>query len=220
MELLLIRHGRPRPQEAAAGAGADPRLTEEGRGEAALLGEFLAAGTLAAPTTVYTSPMRRATETAEAIVSRSVVPLHVDDRLREFDHGAPTYTPPELDTAGHEVKRQMWRALETGVWGDHTFDPDEFERRVAASLDGIVAAHASSVVAVVCHSGVINSYLCAVLGRPRGMFFQPAYTSISRVRASADGRRQVLSLNETTHLQLAALPTLSTASAAADLRRS
>ncbi|MBW0108792.1 histidine phosphatase family protein, partial [Pseudonocardia sp. KRD-182] len=203
MELLLIRHGRPRPEESATGAGVDPPLTEPGRAEADLLGRYLAADP--GPDVVYTSPMRRARETAEAITARSVVPLTVDDRLREFDHGATSYTPPELSTAGPEARRTLWRALETGVWGAHTFDPDEFEARVAAAFADIIDAHASSVVAVVCHSGVINSFLGTVLRRPRGMFFQPAYTSISRVAASRDGRRQLLTLNETSHLQLAAV---------------
>ncbi|MFC4948264.1 histidine phosphatase family protein [Pseudonocardia sp. GCM10023141] len=201
MELLLIRHGRPRPEHTSTADGADPSLTDRGRAEAELLGRHVAAGAVPAPTVVYASPMRRARETAEAITECCPVPLIVDARLREFDHGAASYTPPELITAGPEHRRQLWRALETGVWGSHTFDPDEFEHRVAGAFTDIIAAHASEVVAVVCHSGVINSFLGAVLDRPRGMFFQPDYTSVSRVVASDRGRRQVLSLNETAHLQ-------------------
>ena len=194
MELLLIRHGRPRP-ERSDGA-VDPPLTDRGRAEAVLLADHLRSGPGPAPDVVWTSPMRRARETAAAITSHA----HVDERLREFDSGATSYTPPELSTAGPAEQQARWRALETGVWGDHHFDPDAFERRVAEVFDAIVAAHPSSVVAVVCHSGVINSFLGGVLERPRGMFFRPDYTSISRVAASRDGRRQLLSLNETGHL--------------------
>lgn len=67
--------------------------------------------------------MRRARETAAEITARLAVPSHVDDRLREFDHGAPSYTPPELSTASAPELRALWRALETGVWGEHRFDP-------------------------------------------------------------------------------------------------
>jgi len=199
MQLLLIRHGRPHPLQAAPGTGADPGLTTHGHEQADLLGHHLAA--TRPPAVVYTSPMLRARETAAGILRHSPVPLHTDERLREFDHGAPGYTPPETDTSPAEVRRAMWRALETGVWGEHTFDPDAFARQVAAAFADIVAAHPSETVAVVCHSGVLNSYLGAVLSRPRGMFFQPDYTSVSRVVASP-GRCQLISLNETTHLQL------------------
>jgi 2,3-bisphosphoglycerate-dependent phosphoglycerate mutase len=201
MELLLIRHGRPRPERATLpGVGVDPPLDDQGRAEAALLGEYLTSGPGPLPDAVYTSPMRRARDTAAEITSRATMPVHTDDRLREFDAGATSYTPPELSTAGPAERRALWRALETGVWGDHRFDPDEFERRIGEAFTDIIAAHSAAVVAVVCHSGVINSFLGAVLQRPRGMFFQPGYTSISRVAASRSGRRQLLSLNETGHL--------------------
>jgi probable phosphoglycerate mutase len=202
MDLLLIRHGQPRRQHAADGDGADPHLTPRGRADADRLAAYLAAQPATAPAVVYSSPMRRARQTAAAITGRLVVPLHVDDRLREFDHGAPSYVPLELTESG-ESQAALWRALETGVWGAHTFDPDAFAHRVDAVFDEIIDGHRSTTVAVVCHGGVINSFLGRVLGRPRGMFFQPEYTSVCRVVASARGRR-LLTLNETTHLQLAA----------------
>ncbi|GEL25874.1 phosphoglycerate mutase [Pseudonocardia sulfidoxydans NBRC 16205] len=200
MELLLVRHGRPHRQHAADGDGADPHLTPQGRAEADLLADYLADHPATAPTVVYSSPMRRARQTAEAITSRLVVPLRVDDRLREFDHGAPSYVPLEL-TAPGQTQAELWRALETGVWGRHTFDPDAFARRIDAVFDEIIATNRSTTVAVVCHGGVLNSFLGGVLARPRGMFFQPEYTSVCRVVASGRGRR-LLTLNETTHLQL------------------
>lgn len=201
MEIVLIRHGRPLAQrEARAGAGADPPLTDRGRAEAALLGAHLASAHGPTPDAVWTSPMRRARETAAGITARLDVPLRVDDRLREFDHGAAGYTPPELITASPAERHALWLALETGEWGAHRFDPDAFAERVEAAFADVVDAHPSGVVAVVCHSGVINSYLGGVLRRPRGMFFQPDYTSLSRLAVSRDGRRQVLSLNETAHL--------------------
>lgn len=202
MELLLVRHGRPARQDTHGG-DADPRLTAVGRAEADLLADYLASGAVPTPGVVYSSPMLRARETAEAITSRLLVPLRIDERLREFDHGAPSYVPLELTTAP-ETQAALWRALETGVWGTHTFDPDAFARRVDSVFDEIIDTNRSAVVAVVCHGGVLNSFLGQVLGRPRGMFFQPAYTSVSRVVASR-ARRQLRTLNETTHLQLAAV---------------
>jgi len=53
----------------------------------------------------------------------------------------------------------------------------------------------------VCHGGVINAYLAHVLGLDDLLFFEPAYTSISRVRASRRGHRMLVSANETAHLR-------------------
>jgi broad specificity phosphatase PhoE len=55
-------------------------------------------------------------------------------------------------------------------------------------------------VVVVCHGGVINIYLAALLGRSTQLWFDPGYTSISRVRAARSGARSLVSLNETAHL--------------------
>jgi 2,3-bisphosphoglycerate-dependent phosphoglycerate mutase len=55
-------------------------------------------------------------------------------------------------------------------------------------------------VAAVCHGGVINVYLAALLGLERHLWFEPGYTSISRVAAARTGERSVVTLNETAHL--------------------
>lgn len=201
MELLLVRHGRPVREASEGGGPADPRLSDEGLREASLLAEHLAGGAVPTPEVVWSSPMRRARETAERIGSRIAVPTWVDDRLAEFDVGATDYVPMEEVAAQDHA--ELWRALETGRWGAHRFDPQAFQRRVREAVDDIVAARESAVVAVVCHSGVVNSYLSAVLERPNSMFCRLAYTSVTRVLASRAGHRQLVSLNETPHLQAA-----------------
>ncbi len=198
---MLIRHARPETVETDSGTagGADPGLTGEGHEQADRLARYLAADTDAAPDVVVASPMRRARETARALETRLGLLSHVDPRLAEFDLGAPAYVPVESRT--HD-RAALWRALETGVWGRHRFDPDVFEQRVVAAFEEIIATHAGATVAVVCHNGVINSFLSVVLGRPRGMFVQPDYTSFSRLVAARSGERQLRSINETPHLQL------------------
>ena len=64
-----------------------------------------------------------------------------------------------------------------------------FRARIVPTLDAIIDAHPGETVVVVCHGGVINVYLAALLGLDRSTSGSiPAYTSISRVRA-ARGRR-------------------------------
>jgi 2,3-bisphosphoglycerate-dependent phosphoglycerate mutase len=60
-------------------------------------------------------------------------------------------------------------------------------------------------VAIVCHGGVINAYLSDIISLPGTMWFEPAYTSVSR--ASAGGsHKQLISLNEAPHLPELLLP--------------
>ena len=47
----------------------------------------------------------------------------------------------------------------------------------------------------------MNAWAAHVLGLEPTLFFQPAYTSVSRFLAAGSGERSVLSLNETAHLR-------------------
>ena len=197
MELLLIRHGLPHAVCEGNGAGADPGLTPEGVRQATLLGAFLAARDGGEISAVYSSTQRRAIQTAQHITERLRVPLHVDEALLEFDHGATFYTPVE-DMKLSSVER--WQAVEEGRWGSHVFDLPGFRARVHDAIEAIVERHPATSVAVVCHGGVINSYLGEVLGAPRLMLFSPGYTSVTRIAAARSGHRQMRAVNETVHL--------------------
>ena len=64
-----------------------------------------------------------------------------------------------------------------------------------------IDTHPGEQVGVVCHGGVINVYVGLVLGIEKPLWFEPGYTSISRIAASRKGVRSVVTLNETAHLR-------------------
>jgi probable phosphoglycerate mutase len=195
MDLLLIRHAEPVRIEHAPD-GADPELTERGEEQAARLAAWLGAEHLDA---VYCSPMRRARETAAPVAAIQNLPPEVVDDLIEFDRESVSYIPVEELRA---LKDERWYAMIEGRWhedgtGEH---PELFVPRVVNAVDTLIEKHPGQRVALVCHGGVINVYLAAVLGIERLLWFEPAYTSISRVVAARGGPRSVVSLNETAHL--------------------
>lgn len=149
---------------------------------------------------VVSSPLRRAIETARVVAEGAGVPLTVVDGLAEFDRHAREYVPIEEMLATGDPR--LGGVIESGGWGDTSVDPAAFRDAVVVTLDEIIAQHRGRTVAVVCHGGVINSYLGAVLGLadPRG-FFVPAYTGVCRVAASGSGVRTLRSVNEITHLR-------------------
>lgn len=206
MELLLIRHALPVRREQESGA-ADPELSETGQSQAALLADYLAAEGLDA---LYASTMRRAHQTAEPVADRQALDLVLEPDVAEFDRHSTEYVPvEELKAAGDPRWQQM-------LAGD--YDPgsdesrDEFEARVLDAVERIVANHAGGKVAVVCHGGIITTYLAHILNlpAPEGSFnpgfFYPGYTSIHRVAASSAGHRSILAINETGHLRGSGLP--------------
>lgn len=182
----------------ASAGGADPHLDVDGVAQAHAVGRWLAQDPEGPIGAVYASPMKRAQETAEHIAAACGLPVRTIAGLAEFDLGATEYVPMEL--VGESIRSQVSKALQTGTWGAHRFDPDEFEARVLAGFDQVVAERAAERVVVVCHGGVINSYLSQVLERPRGVFVRPRYTSISRVLVCDTGDRyRIKTINETPH---------------------
>jgi 2,3-bisphosphoglycerate-dependent phosphoglycerate mutase len=192
MELLLIRHARPLRAHGGSGP-ADPALSPLGLPGAEALADWLAAEKIDA---VYSSPLRRAQETAAPLAARLGLPVALSEAVSEYDADAVEYIPmEELKAAGDPRWNEVPQML------------PEFQQRVIDGIEAIVGAHPSGRIAVVCHGGVVNVYTAWVVGVRSGMFFLPHYTSISRVLASSSGgNRSVDTLNETPHLRLADVP--------------
>jgi probable phosphoglycerate mutase len=188
VELLLIRHALPVRVDEGDGPGpADPHLAPLGLQQADALADWLRTEAIDA---LWSSPMRRAQETAAPVAEALGLPVTLDEGLAEFDRQALSYIPiEELKAAGdprwHQVPER----------------PEHFVAGVVAAVERVVAAHPRQRVAVICHGGVVNAYCGHVLGIDEPLFFLPAYTSISRVLASASGPRSIASLNETAHVR-------------------
>ncbi len=197
MDLLLVRHAAPvriGPGESG-GAPVDPELTADGLDQATRLGAWLAGEPVHH---VVSSPLRRAVETAQPVASAHGLSVEIVDGLQEWDAQADHYIPME---ELRESKDDRWQAMVEGRWEDYGGEnPNRFRERIVPKIDGIIDAHPGETVVVVCHGGVINVYLAALLGLAHHLWFDPGYTSISRVRAARNGARSLASLNETAHL--------------------
>ena len=136
-------------------------------------------------------------QTAAAVTKATGLEPTFADGLAEFDRLSNVYIPME---ELRRLKDERWDALTSGGYFGEG-DPAAFSAGVVTTIDGIVGANPGKRVAVVCHGGVINTYLCAVIGLEPTMFFEPRYTSISRIVASRSGIRTLVSLNETAHLR-------------------
>lgn len=200
MELILVRHALPVRRENVDGP-ADPGLSAEGVEQAKHCASYLALEHIDA---IYTSPMKRAVQTAEPLAAiKGLSPVHVEG-VAEFDQHSNEYIPVEELKAANDPR---WKELVEGGFGVHE-DASVFNARVKDSLEEIINDNRGGRVVVTCHGGVINSYLAFVLGlsESKGQFFYPNYTSIHRIAASSAGHRSILSVNETSHLRGTGLP--------------
>lgn len=195
MELLLIRHAEPIKIVDAAGP-ADPPLSDRGRAQAERLAEYLRDEGIDG---VWSSPLKRGTETADPLARMLDVDVIVDQELAEYDREATSYIPIEELKAN---KDERWLAMVEGTFdADIPIDPRDFQAGVVKAMEHIVTGNPGGTVAVVCHGGVINAYLGHILGIERVLWFEPRYTSIHRVLASRRGDRSLEALNEVAHLR-------------------
>src|SRR5579875_1305698 len=103
--LLLIRHGESTANAAGLLVGrADAPLTAAGRRQAAALGSILGSGSVPV-TTLISSPLRRALDTAQSLGLG--VPVTIDHRWVEVDYGEEDLRP--LDQIGTALRRH-WQS--------------------------------------------------------------------------------------------------------------
>jgi broad specificity phosphatase PhoE len=166
-EVWLIRHA---DCYEAMRSHQDPPLSEIGRDQARRLGERV---NRAGYDAIYSSPLRRAQETAAAISGG----LTIDERLVEVS--------TEL-ADGHV---------------EFTEPADRVVERMRASVDDAVARHPGDRVIMVGHGVAIFQYLCHLLDIQFGnLRIFPYYTCVNVVRALGE-RRMVGSLADVAHLE-------------------
>ncbi|MCH7578519.1 MAG: histidine phosphatase family protein [Chloroflexi bacterium] len=180
-------------------------LTERGRRQAEELAASLAERQVIA---VYSSPIRRALDTAEAIASPLGLTVEVQAALQEYDFGKLSgLTWPEI----REQRPQLIEQLLSDS-ADYPEYPGEegrepFRQRVCKALWGISERHAEEEsVAVVTHAGPVAVFLLDVLhrGYHRPMPFTLDNASVTTVEIAEPQpvrpRAVLVGLNDTCHL--------------------
>lgn len=203
--LYLIRHGQSDFDWAgdrwasARGDQWNPPLSEKGREQAALLAKRLLVMDLE-PFAVYSSPLRRAAETAESFAREVGAEVHLDDELVEAHIGGWEGKPFEeiiesdpgiVQHIRHQ--RAIWHRAPGAEQGDR------FRIRVREAVEAHLSRHPSENLLLFAHGGVINAFVGDVLGLGQEMFFLPENTSLNTIDVEAD-TRSVRFLNDVLHL--------------------
>ncbi len=190
-ELILIRHGYT---VRANGDYVHAPLTPLGQKQASQTGQYLL--TSQQPIDgFYTSPLRRAQETANIIASNINATPIVKNGIREVEgleipalglyEFASIFDPVEDYLDDRAGKALRW----------------PIEGRVSKSLLEIIATHPNQRVVVVAHSGVISASLAWYFPEERGEWWLTTVRNCSLTRLAVDQAQvQILGADETQHL--------------------
>jgi len=200
LRLILVRHGETERNSRARlqGGKSDIPLNEKGRKQAYCLGLALQGEKLEA---IYSSPLKRALDTARAISVHHHLEVQTDRALAEIDMGFID----GLDLA--EVKEsqadfwERWRQedySEALPGGESLL---QVQQRAWAAVQGVIRRHREGSVAVVSHGISLQTIITAILGAPLSSFprFHLGVASITILHID-DDRTSLVMLNDTCHL--------------------
>ena len=197
MKLLLVRHGQTVWNADRRFQGqADPELSERGRAQAAALERALRGRRLSA---VYSSPLRRARETAEIAVGGTGLPVTVLADLKELGLGRwEGHGVEEVVAAdGEHYRRWLGQPLDYPPPGGEPLP--SVERRVLSAMGRIVATHGDGEeVLVVGHGGIIAVYCCHLLDLSLNALWR---LRIDNASLTVVAPPRLVSFNETAHLK-------------------
>ena len=160
--LILIRHAEPDTSAHGRCYGSlDVELSPEGRSHADALGAALSSFGVHV---LYSSPLRRALETARLIGAHLGLEPRVRPDLRELDFGELEGRTYEEIAANKPALWRTWMETPTAVSFPGGESYADLRARVANALEEIRAKHSGSVVALVAHGGVNRALLAPALG--------------------------------------------------------
>lgn len=159
--LLLIRHASNDYVNDGRLAGWTPgvHINAKGQREADALARRLNDVPIAA---IYSSPLERAQETAQAVAICQHLDVHIRDGLGELHMGEWTGKSIKELESTDLWKQVQTRPAETRLPSGESFV--EMQVRIAGAIDAIVAAHPGQVVAVVSHSDPLKAAIAHYLG--------------------------------------------------------
>ena len=199
MRLVLVRHGETQWNAERRIVGhTEIGLNEAGLRQAELLAKALSNVDVSA---IYSSPLMRARQTAEAVAKPHDLPVGYIDVLKEFDAGElDGLTIDEvMELNGNFFDRWMDGETELRMPGGESIA--DLKKRAWPALQQIIADHTEDTVIVVSHTMVIITVIVTALGMELANFrrLRPALASVSVIDFGRNGT-SLVRFNDTCHL--------------------
>ena len=198
-EIIIARHGQTEWNVGEVFRGRiDIELDETGGKQAELLAEYLSGRKIDA---IYSSPLRRASKTAEAIASYHQLEVEIAPGLIDFDYGEWQGLPHQ------EVKDRYQELYAEWITNPHQAKmPDgesleDVRKRVLAVVDEVTAKYAGTVI-LVSHRVVNKVLICALLGLDNSHFWNIRQDTCGMTTFAYENGRFILTEhNNTSYLE-------------------
>jgi broad specificity phosphatase PhoE len=202
LRLILVRHGETeRNLEARLQGGkSDIPLNENGRKQAYSLGLALRGENLEA---IYSSPLKRALDTAQAISSHHPLKVQTDPALAEIDMGfIDGFNLAEVKENQTDFWKQ-WHQENYSVALPGGESLLQVQRRAWGAVQGIIRHHREGSVVIVSHGISLQTIITAILEAPLPSFirFHLGVASITILNID-DDKASLVMLNDTCHLEV------------------
>lgn len=199
MRLILVRHGETECNKRDIWHGWDEcALTERGQSQARAVAARLADEPI---DVVYSSPSRRAFETATAIAEQhGLIPL-IEEGLRERNAGdLEGMAIPDV-LAAHPT---IWEDRDADLWGWSPPGGETFAKvlaRVRESVERLRARHEGQTVVIATHMGPVRVLLCELAGIPIEETYKMSFPSTGMsIFDLEDESPRVVVLNDAAHV--------------------
>jgi broad specificity phosphatase PhoE len=198
--VFLVRHGRTGWNKEQIFRGhKDVPLDEVGREEARLVGERLKGEGI---TAVFSSPLSRAKETAEAVARSHNVEVQIVEGLNDLNFGEwEGLSRKEVQKQYPDLYKQ-WQGAPHKVMFPGGEGLDSVRSRAMEAVEDIIRQHPQEVVALVSHRVVLKVLICALLGLDNSHFWNIAQdTTALNCFDHRDGTWICNFLNDTCHVK-------------------
>ena len=200
MRLVLVRHGQTdwNKEYRVQGHGGLP-LNEIGLAQAEAIAQMLQNEPVEA---IYSSPLERAFQTAEAINRFHNIDIKINDNLKELDVGETDgIYYPGMKTSYPDFFKVWADDPAVARWPGGESLP-ELQTRVWRVVENIVAENCKELVVIASHFFALLTLICKILDMDLSNFrkLNLAVASISIIEFY-DGKFRLVSFNETFHLK-------------------
>ena len=205
MKIMLVRHGETLWNASGKIQGrSDIELSPNGIEQAEILAKYCPFERADA---IYSSDLKRARMTAEALAKKFGLSVQTVPELREVSFGdwEGNNFKNLQETEPENVEKFFKRPDELKISNGETFA--ELQARAMIGLKKIIAAHANdenSQIIVAAHGAVNRAILCAILDIPlRNLWVLSQFNTAVNILRVDDGFFTVDLINSTAHLERA-----------------
>lgn len=199
--VALVRHGQTEWNRVERFRGrAELELNDTGRRQAQAVARRLAAEfPLAA---IYSSPLRRAWETAEAIGAAAGLKVQALPGIIDLDYGQWEGLTPEEAAERDPARYALWLSQPHLVHLPGGESLGQVRERAGAALHQVIEAHQGQTIALVSHRVVCKVLMCLVLGLDNAHFWRIEQdTGAINIFEWRGGLFIVQQFNDTCHLR-------------------